>query len=371
MKHNNLGILLCGILFLLTTTAVEAQVNPGDADNNGIVDNHDVLYIGYAFGAVGPRRVGTDEEGDTSAVPVSIFWQESFPAGPNYIYADTDGNGIVDWEDFLPVYNNYGVRYHDLRTTSYPQGNPQIDPLLALRLRSSDTLVTEGSIVQIPLELGDITKPINEFNGLAFSINFDSAYIREVWLEVDSSFWPAAEGELFPFQTFPPGRESVLDVTLTRLGPAPVSGYGPIGMLSIIIEDDLVDFRPFEKDSILTIIRLDRVELINVDFDRIPVAVKDLGLTIVNPRLLSPVDPTPEIPVAVYPNPVGRWLQLDCPLPIQTVELYDTHGRLLLSRRLVDGQYQLSLPPLPPGVLILKAYTDQGMITRKILCLNW
>ena len=78
----------------------------------------------------------------------------------------------------------------------------------------------------------------------------------------------------------------------------------------------------------------------------------------------------PNWSVSVYPNPVGRWIQIDCPIPIQSVELWDTHGRLLFISQVAEGQYRFSLPSFPPGVLILKAHTENGIITRKMLCLD-
>lgn len=354
------------ILSLLLSWALGAQVNPGDADNNGVVDNHDVLYISYAFGSVGPRRTDTDVSTETPQA-INQYWTENFPTGQNYIFADADGNGLVDWQDVLVVYNNYGFRYNTFRTTSYPLGIEGVDPKLDLALEDSLSLITEGTAVKIPLYLGDLSLPINEFNGLAFSIIFDSSYVREARLEIDSSAWLTEDGSYISFQNAPPGRSGALDVAISRLGQNPLTGSGFIGTLSIIIEDDLVDFRPLLKDSVHTQIWLEKIELIDAEFNQLPIVGDSLKIKIVNPALVSPVPPDFEPLLSIYPNPAKDWIGVECSSPIDGIELWDAQGRLLLKRDVGrSGNYRITLPKTPRKLLILKIYTTKGVLVRKL-----
>ena len=91
------------VLFLAGFPAIHAQVYPGDANNDGIVSNLDILYIGYAYGAIGPIRpsAGTDFSEEAIVLP----WSAQFPNpdSTNYAFADADGSGQIDFQDFLIV----------------------------------------------------------------------------------------------------------------------------------------------------------------------------------------------------------------------------------------------------------------------------
>jgi hypothetical protein len=99
----------------LTTvkTPSTTWVWPGDTDNNGLVDERDVLPIGIYWNKVGLSRksaslawVGQEVE----------FWNPVTAA-----YADSDGNGVVDERDVLPI----GINWN--KTHEVPQGAPSID----------------------------------------------------------------------------------------------------------------------------------------------------------------------------------------------------------------------------------------------------
>ena len=73
---------------------VGQEVWPGDINNNGTVNNVDLLYWGIAQGSAGLPR---DEEGtDWGAYSIDDLWGQTFSNGLDYAYADCDGNGFVE-----------------------------------------------------------------------------------------------------------------------------------------------------------------------------------------------------------------------------------------------------------------------------------
>ncbi|MEX0770579.1 MAG: T9SS type A sorting domain-containing protein [Balneolaceae bacterium] len=79
---------------------VEMSVWPGDADNNGSVDEEDVLVLGVNWLLEGPlpifNTIGWEERNVEAWVPVEAT------------SADTDGNGIVDHRDLKIIGLNFG-----------------------------------------------------------------------------------------------------------------------------------------------------------------------------------------------------------------------------------------------------------------------
>ncbi len=83
-----------------TTTIQGLLVWPGDTNNDGIVNQNDVLPLGLHWSRTGSARQNA-----------SMVWQPQ-PATPwtpeAATYADADGNGIVNQNDVLPIGLNWG-----------------------------------------------------------------------------------------------------------------------------------------------------------------------------------------------------------------------------------------------------------------------
>ena len=86
---------------------------PGDTDNNGIVDERDVLPIGMYWAKTGPARSPASA---TWAAQTASTWTPSTAT-----YADANGDGIVDERDVLPI----GMNWH--KTHEVPLGAPSLD----------------------------------------------------------------------------------------------------------------------------------------------------------------------------------------------------------------------------------------------------
>ncbi len=86
---------------------------PGDTDNNGLVDERDVLPIGMYWAKTGPARSPASA---AWAAQAASTWTPSMAT-----YADANGDGIVDERDVLPI----GMNWH--KTHEVPNNAPGID----------------------------------------------------------------------------------------------------------------------------------------------------------------------------------------------------------------------------------------------------
>jgi hypothetical protein len=107
----------------ITMTIGGIAVWPGDTNNDGIVNEHDILPIGIYWLLKGSKR----DVVDTEFKP-----QTAKPWTPvAATYADADGNGIVDAREILVIGRNWGAT-HTVTTTQQQAPrlnifNPSID----------------------------------------------------------------------------------------------------------------------------------------------------------------------------------------------------------------------------------------------------
>ncbi|HEQ98515.1 MAG TPA: T9SS type A sorting domain-containing protein [candidate division Zixibacteria bacterium] len=86
------------------TLITGTTVYPGDADNNGVVDERDLLPLGVYWNSGGPARI---EGGDCSWAMSPAHQWEPLPA----TYADADGSGIIDADDICGISENWGLTH--------------------------------------------------------------------------------------------------------------------------------------------------------------------------------------------------------------------------------------------------------------------
>jgi len=80
--------------------AAALTVWPGDTDNDGVVNQNDVLPLGFQWGQTGPAR---DSTGCTFKGRVAAAWPTQAAT-----YADANGDGVVDQGDVLCIGLNWG-----------------------------------------------------------------------------------------------------------------------------------------------------------------------------------------------------------------------------------------------------------------------
>lgn len=98
-----------------TVTIVGVVVWPGDTDNDGVVDQADILPIGLCWMQTGPARqnASTNWVGQL-ATPWTLV---------SCIYADANGDGVVNQADVLPIGLNFG-KTHSTAGLAVGKNNP-------------------------------------------------------------------------------------------------------------------------------------------------------------------------------------------------------------------------------------------------------
>lgn len=362
-------------IFLLNLSLlVNAQeLWPGDVNNNGIVNGVDVLYIGLAFNATGPER--SDDNDEWNPVTIEQLWNESFPDGINFAYADCNGDGVVDENDISVVEDNFGLTHGDLMSDGYANGLPGIDPPLSL-VPASDR-AEPGNQVNLNLGLGTGELPVHDFYGLTFQFSFTSDLVdrdddddeSEIEYEDDEAdIWIARfqdddlEALLVADATTGTG-----DFSITRTDQQSVEvGQGPIGLFTIVIEDIVVGLeqpRPLE-------FRIDRVRLIDTSLQT--TAITPDTTTILIARDTSQITTSDDslLPdqhqVNVFPNPARGSVYLKTSGSVDDIQVFDLLGRRVPVHWEPGAVHRIALLDPVPGTYWLRVKQDSGIETRKI-----
>jgi hypothetical protein len=361
------------VCWLLATVHINAQeMWPGDVNNNGVVNNVDIVYWAYARDAVGAARVNADSSWEAQDLS-NILWDDYFPDSLNFAYADCNGNGIIEDDDLNIIKQHYWFKRDSVAQEDYTAGIPGIDPPLSII--ATDPLTAIDETENLSLSLGNENMPIDSMFGLVFSLSFDSTEVQGS--EENAGFmFSFSEGSWINGTDNEQASETV--IVDRSLGVASVAiyrdhpdflagGWGDFANFQIVIED--VIFLTIEID-------LDSAYYIDQYFNKHPLAVE--GAVLATDSLeLGNGSGTPGgggiSGPKIFPNPFKGRVFLELPdkggNKMEHITLYGVEGRLLDNWKLEEpvSRTSIELADYPNGMYLLEVKTEQGTVVKKLV----
>lgn len=353
------------------TPALPECVWPGDADNNNAVNHHDLLYIGLAYDAQGLTRPNASLNWIGQESPDWV--QTSAVRNINYKNMDTNGDGTINAADTLAIVQNWS------QVINPAQDNPFDSPLDSLGNNlfpdltlDTDTLMP-GQAVNFPLLLGSQNNQLDNIYGLAFSISYDPAVVKDNVRFTPSASWFGNESQFLWIQkNFV--RQGRLDVAITRKDGLPVSGWGAIGNVLIIIEDNIFGIQDLGHDTSLTshlffseIRSTSKGETAQViDAPPVELVIRQETVAAQEPLLLGKN-------ILLSPNPVSENLLIQSySSPIRRVEISSADGTLQKRSEFRNPklQAQIGLEKMPVGTYFARIFCEDGVVVKQFIVLN-
>ncbi|GAB4416830.1 MAG: hypothetical protein OHK0039_26530 [Bacteroidia bacterium] len=202
---------------------------PGDANGDGTANNHDVLMLGYTYGAQGMVRPNAHLQWIGQAAPA---WGHTTSGGVNYVHADTDGDGVVGATDLMAVGQNYATAPMSMGSSPVVSwGIPIYVDFSGVNYQGGDTIVA-------PIMLGSAAFPADSVYGLAFSVQYGNLPVvpGSVQISYDGSWLGTLQQDMIALdKDFAQG--SIVEVGMSRTDHVPRLGYGRLGDITVVIDD--------------------------------------------------------------------------------------------------------------------------------------
>ncbi|MDF2451668.1 MAG: hypothetical protein K0S26_1172 [Bacteroidota bacterium] len=345
---------ICGVatssLAIITNTLCQ-DVWPGDANSDGVADNLDVLELGLHFTQTGSARSTTS---NTWQSYFANNWTGTITTGKNLNHSDCNGDGIINADDTLAIYNNYGLN-HAFKPVQTATVNPQLTVI------PDQSSVVKGSWGTASIYLGDATNNINNINGVAFSINFDNSLIEtnSVWLEYPSSFINASNQNLH-FRKLCFGTNTLYTAT-THTVSNNVTGNGLIAILHYKIKSSLV------TDEILNI-GISQANQSNASGVISPLTsgtgtLMTIGSSVGFHELNGSI-------VSISPNPTNGFLTVKSKTDLQKIEVLSITGQAMLTEIPASTSHMLNLESFANGIYFVNVYQNDRIVKREKVVLN-
>jgi hypothetical protein len=326
------------------------DVWPGDANSDGIVDNLDVLELGLHYTQTGTPRASVS---NTWQSYFANNWTGTITNGKNVNHSDCNGDGTINDNDTLAIYNNYGLT-HAFKPEQTAVINPQ------LIIVPDQAFVTKGNWGTASIYLGDATTSINNVNGVAFTVDFDNTLIEtnSIYIEYQNSFIDAGQNLHFRKLDF---ANSKLFTATTHTINNNVSGNGLIAKLHYQIKSSLT------TDEVLNI-GLSQANQSSASGVITPLTTgtgtlmaigASVGLQELNGNLIS-----------ISPNPTNGSLTINSKTELQKIEVVAITGQVLLSEVPTNVSHTMNLDNFANGIYFVNLYQNNRIVKREKVVLN-
>ncbi|MFN0275854.1 MAG: Ig-like domain-containing protein [Chitinophagales bacterium] len=351
-------------LFDIATVIIYVQdsltcVWPGDANNDKIANNRDILNIGLYYGNVGPERFETDLDWDNDYCD---DWSEELDIlslAPQK-FSDCNGDGLVDANDTLPILVNYGEE-HDKGDDI--MGGDDIPPLFIDFF--SDTIYA-GASVALPLILGTIDYPASNVYGLAFTIGGGDGIIVPGSLRVTfGSGWLGEPGADLISLNYYDSTSASYDVGVSRITHTSAGGYGNIGTVEFVMEDDLAG----KTDDIAVQLMLCVGGLTALNDFGNPIEIGPQCDSVIVYKIETGIETTESSGIKIFPNPANESSTIYFP--------QNTSGHVIVknitgsTKEVIDitntDQITLNSNHYHPGTYILEIQTGTIVQYQKLI----
>ncbi len=337
---------------------------PGDANNDLIANNYDILDIGLNYAYTGPVRVDNQ-------IDWTPKYADNFTGNPvnfkingyNIKHDDCDGNGVINAEDTLAVLQNYNAVHPVYKQLQVLQNG------VPLSIQFVQSNPTNGSVVKAKVLLGSSSIPAANIYGVAFSVSIDTTMIvtGTVSCRTNNSWMKSGDPSFLHLKKELYNNERV-DVALCRSTRTNISGGGEIAELEMIMKDDITgkQANTIQKPLLLN---LSRILLINANGDTI--AVSATGDTIAVTQEIGIGESVSNKLIKIYPNPVKDNLYLQMPNAlVNQISIIAADGRVVQEERLNNthaAYARINVSALPAGVYLIKVTSDGAVCWKRIV----
>lgn len=337
---------------------LRSAVWPGDVDNNGLVDQYDMLALGLEIGqsTTKPRPNASIEWTPQAFTQTFSNDQPEMLLRP---YSDTDGNAIIDLNDTLAIHQNWGKMVPNRKI----RNRTQIDSFALPLNLNMDTLSNRREI-ELPIVLGSAEAPARNAYGLAFSLNYGQGIGKTARISADfsRSFFRRDKRPLLTYMRNDT-LQNKLHLVISKLQRRAITGYGEIARVKLTVED-LIFIEPFLKN-----LNIDPHSIVLIDRNNKPIPVAPGSEEI---RIISDVEhlvnnSVIDQKVNIYPTPCNDVLHVQSEqLSIQSLKIFSPDGKLI-QQFSAFTQKQIDTSRWPSGAYQLQIETAEGTGVKKIL----
>ncbi|MEM6344587.1 MAG: T9SS type A sorting domain-containing protein [Bacteroidota bacterium] len=325
----------------LLAAPLSDSVWPGDANQDGVADQLDLLALGIGYGSTGPARPNASLNWQAQWAP---NWNDSLITQVNYKHLDCNGDGIINAADTLAIDLNYGLIHN--KTDIVGANGPSI------YLNILEDSVAVGDTATLIIELGTDTMPAQDIYGVAFTLDLDTSlyqlesarmYYNNSWLGVKN----------VDMITFDKKLENEQRIALAMVGTDQTDrqGYGRVGKISIIMIDDLAGKKDLFETFSGTI-----GNLVAVNSEG---ALQSLHICPPDSAVLyertTAIDPTAPLALRIFPNPAREWIKVELSdTQADAYRLLNTHGQVVKSSKQAFREAVIPITDIASGLYFLE-----------------
>ena len=317
---------------------------PGDANEDAVADNNDILAIGIANGATGTTRANAST--NWIGQP-STNWGQTLLSGTDYKFVDCDGNGAIQPADTNAVIQNFGLS-HNMRGG----GIPVYDATLPdLKITMGQSVLAANSQGTLTVSLGTNSIPVSNFYGLAFTLNFDATQIDAASFRMnENGTWMGNPGNDMMGVVLNSGTGSgSVEIAMTRLDHINANGFGNIANVAFMSTNNLTGTGNFQNVNFT----ISNVTVISANETPQSVNTVNDSVTVEDPILLG-INTNENNSVSVFPNPFDEHTTIILPFDISgkqnEIVITDLQGRIVRSEKVSSANYILQRGNLDEGI---------------------
>ncbi len=213
----------------------DCYVWPGDANNDSVANNFDLLPIGLFYSQTGTPRASVS---NTWQAYSASDWGTLETNGSDIKHADCNGDGVIDNNDTLAINLNFSLVH------AFAPGIGNARLLVSdLYFVTASSTYNAGDIVDVEVWAGSSTLPVSNLYGVAFNINYDVSLVQ-----------PGTESLTYPTSWLgTPGTDAI---TIAKIDAFSSTAYGGITRIdhnNVSGFGKIADFKFQAKTSISTI----------------------------------------------------------------------------------------------------------------------
>lgn len=350
--RNYLILTILAVLSPILGNSQSLTVWPGDASNNGLCNHVDLLYLGLNAGNTGPSR-------NTPSINWTPQQTQAWgqPSTVNLAHSDCNGDGTIDRVDALAIQGNFGLFTGGLLIQDSATIGGPASPVLLIDIVPDTFLVQGQAVLSANLSIGSSQNPLDSLYGIAFTMNYDPGIVDNISINLDGG-WINNDSNAVIISRIDSTLGTIM-IGITRMDHSNRSGYGTIGSISIVMDDNI---RVAGNWNLI----FETSFIAAYSSSGTPILIQPSNDTL---TVITSKSPSGSISLQYGPNPADENFRIHCDNhKLDMIRIYDTQGNLVYLKTENILEYNtISTLQLPSGCYFLEVHAENEILREKLI----